>query len=446
MEDLQKVNSLQLYSFWKSLSIGLLVVIGMMTFSRLLPFYTSPIIGVISSGILYGMLYNQQRSSEHQCMVVIYALLHTIINYTVVTIILNVLTIWDVIKLPDEFLFINDPYIPSLLLNPIAFITVLFIYLRRNRLKVCSECKLREGGLYERGRNGKIFRYESAYLLKNLIFLFGFLTAIVWSYYQFIYIELSVNSRDWYVFVWLYIIAFVIDELYFVYRYYNLYLDLKESNEIISQEELQDMTAKTYLRYYVICDNSIFLDQHTIDSYNEHREVINTPFVTKRTVNGIPLPEVKMIIQKLTGVKDGELRFFYGRKSADLTNHSVLRYFYFLPGKPEDYPDIPLEGEWMDFEEVKRIYSQMPGRFNSMAIADLSRLATIILTNKIFNEEGKRRNKIKSYHPSFNLHDVRKSELDFQDDKWIKISVFNSDTPFYSIKKFFRGKLRAKNG
>ncbi|MDE6811599.1 MAG: hypothetical protein K2J15_04535, partial [Muribaculaceae bacterium] len=229
-----------------------------------------------------------------------------------------------------------------------------------------------------------------------------------------------------------------------IYRYYNLYLDLKESDEIISQEELQDMTAKTYLRFYVICGNKIFFDKHFIDPNYEYREVINTPFITKRTVNGIPLPEVRTIIRKMTGNKDGELRFYYGRKSSDLKNHSVLRYFYFLPGNPEDYTDMPVEGEWMDFEEVKRIYMRTPGRFNSMTVMDLSRLATIILTEKIFNEDGKRKNKIKSYNPSFNLHDVKNSQLDFQDDKWIRISMFNSDTPFYSIKKFFRGKPKVR--
>lgn len=442
MEDLQKVSSFQLYSFWKNLSIGLLVLIALMALSRLLPFYAAPIISVLAAAFLYAMLYNQKYGGEARCMVVIHALLYTIINYTVVVVILNVLSIWKVVNLPAELLFINDPYIPSLIINPVAFLTILIIYLRRNKLKVCQACRLREGGLYERGKSGRIFIYESYYQLKNLAILFGILTAIVWTYYLTIYIELSISSRDSYVFTWLYVSAFVLDELYFVSRYYNLYLDLKESDEIISQNDLNDMTAKTYLRYYVICDNHIFLDEHAVDPHQSYREVINTPFVTKRAMNGIPLSEVSSIIKRQTGVNDGELRFFYGRKSADLKNHSVLRYFYFLPGKPEDYKDMPVQGEWMDFEEVKRLYSRTPGRFNSGVIGDLSRLATIILTEKIFNEEGKRKNKIKSYTPTFNLRDVKNSPLDFQDDKWIRISMFNSDTPFYSIKKIFRSKAK----
>lgn len=444
MEDLRKVNSLQLYSFWKNLSIGLLVVIGILAFSHMLPFYAAPIISLLAAAFLYAMYYNNRTSSEGKCMVVIYALLYAIINCTIVTIVLNVLTIWHLVKLPRELIFINDPYISSLLMNPVAFVTLAVIYARRNHLKVCDDCKLKAGGLYQPGRTGNIFRHESAYQIKNLTYLFGILSVIIWAYYYFIYIELGVTSRDWYVFTWLTIIAFVLDEVYFVYRYYNLYLDLKENDEIISQEELNDMTSKTYLRYYVICENYIFLDEHTIEPHVEYREVIDTPFVTKKSVNGIPLPEVRLIINRMTGVDNGELRFYYGRKSAELKNHSVLRYFYFLNGKPQDYTDMPVNGEWMDFEDVKRIYTRTPGRFSSLAVRDLSRLATIILTEKIFNDEGMRKTRIRSYNPSFNLIDVRNSPLDFQDDKWVKISMFNSDTPFYSIKKFFRGKPKVR--
>lgn len=444
MEDLSKVNSLQLYKFWQNLSIGLLTIIALIAFSHILPFYVAPIISILAAGFLYTLLFRYKISTEGNCLIVIYALLYSVINYTVLIIILNIITLWNIIVLPKEFLFLNDPYLPSLLLNPVCAVTMIVFHLRKNRHSFCKKCKLKRGGLYENGISGRIFRNESAYQIKNLVYLFSILSILIWTYYEFVYIQIALNSRDWYVFTWLTIIAFIIDELYFVFRYYNLYLDLKETNEIISEEDLRDMTAKTYLRYYLICDNKIFLDPHTIVPHQEYKEVLDTPFVTRRAVNGIPLPEVRTIIQKLTGVNDGELRFFYGRKSPDKKNHSILRYFYFLDGKPEDYNAFPLEGEWVDFEEVKRMYSRTPGKFSPMATADMSRLATIILTEKIFNEDGVRKNKIKSYSPSFNLHDVRDSQLDFQDDKWVKISMFNSDTPFFKIKKLFKTKPRVR--
>ena len=397
----------------------------------------------MAAGFLYTMLYNNRMHSGTSCMVVIYALLYCIINYTVVTIILNILTMWNIVYLPKEFVYLNDPYIPSLLLDPVCCVTMAFFYMRRHSLSFCQDCRLKINGFYERSRSGAIFQYESFFQLKNLAMIFGALSVAVWLYYKYVYISLSASSRDWYVFTWLTIIVFILNEVYFIFRYYNLYLDLKENDEIISQEELSDMTSKTYLRFYVICGNKIFFDPHTIVPREEHKEVLDTPFITKRSVNGIPLPEVRNIIKRMTGVNEGELRFYFGRKAPDLKNHSVLRYFYFLPGKPEDY-DMPVDGEWMDFDEVKWIYSRTPGRFSTMAVTDLSRLATIVLTEKIFDEEGNRKSRIKSYNPSFNLIDVYESDLDFQDDKWIRISLFNSDTRFFRIKKFFRGKPRVR--
>lgn len=438
MEDLQKINSLKLYSFWKNLSIGLLALIAMMGVSQILPFYASPFISFLTAIFLYLLLYNNRNKADGSCMIVIYALLYSVINYTVVTVALNILNIWNLVKLPDEFLFLNDPYLPTLLLNPICAITMLFIYLRRNHLGFCKECKMRGGSLYERGKAGALYEYESFYQIKNLFYIFFVLSVIIWVYYEFIYIRVSVNSRDTYVFSGLTIIAFVVDEVYFIYRYYNLYLDLKENDEIITQDELNNVMAKTYLRYYVICDNMIYLDPHSIVPGEEYKEVLDTPFITRRAVNGIPLPEVREIIQRLTGVKDGELRFFFGRKSAELQNRSLLRYFYFLDGKKDECPELNIDGEWINFDEVRRIYTRTPGRLAPRCLSDISRIATIMLTEKIFDENGKRKLKLKSYTPSFNLIDLRNSQLDFQDDKWIKISMFNSDTPLYSIKKLFK--------
>ena len=49
--------------------------------------------------------------------------------------------------------------------------------------------------------------------------------------------------------------------------------------------------------------------------------------------------------------------------------------------------------------------------------------------------------KLKSYQPSFNLIDVRNSKLDFQDDKWINISMFNSDSPLFHIKRWWKRRF-----
>lgn len=438
MEDLKKVNSIQLYLFWRNLSVGLLVLMAMLAFSRLLPFYLSPVVSLLCAAGLYTMLYNNRLRDEESCMVIPYSIFFCLIVYSFVTIVLNVLFAWGLLTLPPELIFFNDPYVPALLLNPICVLTLTVIYINRHHLSICVDCRLTHGSTAERGSLGTILSNESHFQLRNLLLMFFVLTVLVWSYYLFVFQPLPLNARDWYVFLWATIIAFVLDEVYFAVRYYNLFLDLKENNEIITPEELQDMTAKTYLRFYVVCGNKIFMDPETLDPHKPYMGVLDTPFFTKRSVNGISLDEVRRIIFRMTGDKHGELRFFFGRRSADLNKHSVLRYFYFLDGDAADYPDMHVNGEWVDFEKIKQVYSKTPGKISTICVADISRLATIILTEKIFDENGYRKNKLKSYNPTFNLIDVRNSVVDFQDDKWIKISMFNSDTRLYGLKRWWR--------
>lgn len=434
MKDLEKVNSRQLFSFWKNLSIALLVMIGMLFLSRIFPFYFSPIISLIAAAYLYTILYNNQVHRDQSCMLVPYAMFYCMIVYAFFSIIVNVLDIWSIISVPKEMSFFNDPYFPSLILDPVCFLILLGLYVRRKKLKICINCKLERGIVIERGKLGEIMNHESKLQLKNLIVLFGILSVLVWVYYYFIYYKELVSARDVYIYVYLNIIAFIIDEVYFASRYFNIYLDLKENGEIITEAELSDMTTKTYLRFYVICGNKMFINPRVADSRQSHRFVIDTPFVTKRNVNGITTGEVHGIIQRLTGVMKGELRFFYGRKSLDISKHRLLRYFYFLDGNPEDY-EMNLDGEWVDFEVIKGIYNQKPSAFASTMLADISRMVTIILTQKIFDDQGYRRMKIKSYKPTFNLIEVREKDYDFQDDKWLRVAMFNSDVRGFQFKK-----------
>lgn len=443
MQDLEKVNSIRLYSLWKNLTVGLLTVIAMMTFSKLLLYYLSPAISLVGAAFLYTYIFESRTRHDTSCMVIPYALLYSLVGYSFVTILLNVMYAWGIHTFPHEFVFFTNPFIPSLIFNPICFLVVLIIDLRRKKLSICRECRVTISSVNGSGSLSGLFKYESHFQLKNLIILFGILSVVVWSYYLIFYVNININARDWYIFTWMNIIAFILDEVYFIARYYNLYLDLQENNELITPEELKDMSAKTYLRYYVICGNNIYVDKHTIDPKVPYKEIIDTPFFTKRTVNGIGIDEIKRIIHRMTG-QEGDLRFFFGGKSLDITNRSILRYFYFLDGNIDDYGELPTKGEWMDFDEIKFLFSTNRGRLARIAVSDMSRLTTIMLTEKTFDERGYRKSQIRNYRPSFNLIDVRRSDLDFQDDKWLNISLFNSDTPFYGFKRWWRNLLSSR--
>ena len=234
MKELEKVNGQQLIAIYKNFAIGLLVLMGSLFLSRLLPFYFSPIVGLISAAVLYTFVYNNKLSKQSSCVMVPYSLFFCMISYSFISIILNVLNIWNLIKIPQELSFFADPYIPALLLDPICFVTLLIVYLRRSNLTICTDCKLTKGLAIERGKLGEILASESKYQLVNLIWLSGILSVLVWAYYIGVYANININSRDWYVFLWLNLIFCLLNLLYFASRYYNIYLELKENGEIIT--------------------------------------------------------------------------------------------------------------------------------------------------------------------------------------------------------------------
>lgn len=443
MLDLKKVNESKLFDFWKNLCLSLLVVIGVLLLSQLLPYYFSPIIALIGAAVFYTILFNVKVRNESACMVIPYSLFYGMILYSFTLIMINVLYIWGMIELPKELTFFQPPYIPALILNPVCAITLFIIFLRKNSLTLCIDCKFSRGMSMERGTLGTILHRESQFLINNLLILFTVLSILSWVYYFTLYDRTAdLNSRDFYIFFWMNLAAFIFDLLYLAARYYNIYLDLKENDEIITEQELNDMSVKTYLRFYVICGNSIYLDRHIVDPKAPYREVIDTPFVTKRNVNGITNAEVNQIISRMTEIDNGMLRFFFGRRNPDLKKHVLIRYFYFLKGEPADYPEMKLKGEWMDFDRVKSIYSRNASLMSNTLLSDLSRMTTVVLTQKIFDEKGFRKVKIKSYQPTYNLQEIRDNDYDFQSDKWLRIAMFNSDSKGFFMHRVWRKMVK----
>ncbi len=429
---------MQLYYLWRNLAISLLCVGVVMGGAHVLPYFMAPALSLFLCGMLYTMIWNNSVSDNKGCMVVVETMFYSLLIYTFISILLVVIQVLDLYHFPNEIIFFNDPYLPSLILLPTTLCVSLYALFFKKFMPAYKQFRSQYGGERERGYFGLISNRETNFQLKNMVGLFAVLTCIVWYYYLNVYVSVNQNGRDWYVFLWIVVISVLLDEVFFMMRYYNLYLDLQEHNEIITPEELRDITAHTYLRFYVICGEYVYVDRDAFDRLNQKKGVLDTPFITKRTVNGIPTTEVKNIVERMTGKPGGELKFFFGRHLAGVDKHSLLRYFYFLDGDISDYQDMPEKGEWMHFDDIKRVYNTNPLGMSTNGLNDLTRLSTIILTERTYDEDGYRKNKIKSYKGSLTLADVRKTKLDLQDDKWLHIADFNSDTKFFKLKKLLR--------
>ncbi|MDE6021898.1 MAG: hypothetical protein K2G13_00185, partial [Muribaculaceae bacterium] len=360
MEDLRKINSIQLYYLWRNLAISLLCIGIVMGGSHLLPYYMAPVLSLLLCGVLYTMIWNNSVSDQSGCMVVVETMLYSLICYTFISVLIVVVEVLELYRFPNEIVFFNEPFLPSLILIPSSLVVTLYAIFFRKSMPTYKHFRMQYGNVRERGYFGFLSNKETGIQLKNMAVLFAILACLIWWYYLNVYVNVNQNGRDWYVFLWIVIFSVVIDEIYFMMRYYNLYLDLHEHNEIITPEELRDVTARTYLRFYVICGEYIYLDSNAFDRLSQVDGVYDTPYITKRTVNGVPTSEVRNIVEKMTGKKDGELRFFFGRHLAGVDKHSLLRYFYFLDGDISEHKDMEKDGEWVHFNDVKTIYDKMP--------------------------------------------------------------------------------------
>ena len=85
MDDLRKVNSLQLYSLWRNLTIGLVTVVLMFALSKLLPGYMSPVVSLLCAAGLYTFLYNQRMEKSTSCALVPYVIFYCLIVYSFVS-------------------------------------------------------------------------------------------------------------------------------------------------------------------------------------------------------------------------------------------------------------------------------------------------------------------------------------------------------------------------
>ncbi len=433
-----KVNSRQIYLLWRNFALSTLVFVGMVLFTKFMPPIFAPVISTASCVILYAMMYHNKYSTTETCIVVPYTVFHIILNYTIILILLNLLNIWCILPLPSVLIFFEGHFISGLIFAPVAVVTSAVIYLRRHKLSICRECQLHNSPSVERGRTGIIFSHESEIQIRNIFFFFLALSIIFWTYYLLRFSDVSITARDSFVFTWVTLILLLCDVMFFGMRYYNLYLDLKEHDELVSPADIENYTTRTYLRFYVISGDSIYLTRKNNDDFrdNDNTSIFDTPFVIRRIVNGISEPEIRKIIEKSTGIPGGGLKFFYGRKVADVGNHRIFRYFYFLPGEPKDYPALSKKGEWMSSEKFKTIYNTHPLSMSTSLLTDMSRLATILVTSKTYDENGDRRNKLMLYRPSFNFEEIKHCGLDFQNELWIRVSMHNSDQRFFRLRRW----------
>lgn len=62
--------------------------------------------------------------------------------------------------------------------------------------------------------------------------------------------------------------------------------------------------------------------------------------------------------------------------------------------------------------------------------AELHRIYTVMQTSKVYDLSGKKLVELEGYKPKFSFWELRTTDVDFNDSRWMLLSRFNKDLTF----------------
>ncbi len=326
------------------------------------------------------------------------------------------------------------PVIAILLTAPLTVVVTGLHLLVKRDPRVCVNCRANYGNVVEFGFIGDLYRREWRYQTRLLFWLSVLLTLVDWTYYLLFYINVNLNRADLFFFLWMPMALYLFSLVYLGMRYYSLWAYYCKNDEVHFVEE----PGSTTLRYLVLSDDRILLDSMPVDerfSNGAIRKYVDTPVEVKIPyTKRVSALEAAEIFRSRTGIKNAEVRLAYGSPDA-VTFQNIFHYFAFLPDLDE-VVDSRLHGEWFTLGLLRQLINQHIVSRN--LTAEIRRIYTVAMAWKTYDEHGRRLYGIKHYRPTFRLRDLRKWDVDYDDGRWLDISMLNQDSTLFGLRRFWR--------
>lgn len=327
----------------------------------------------------------------------------------------------------------DSPLLAILITAPTTcFVTACFL-LNRTEPHVCSQCKMRYGNVIEHGFIGSLFRREWRYQTRLLMLLSLALTIVDWSYYLINYVNVNLNRSDFFYFLWMPMVIYILSLIYLGSRYYYMWVYYCHNDE----GHYVETPGTTTLRFLIIHDNHILINMPALES-NREATVKGIKFDTPVSIKlpyreNEPLTDAITRFSQRTGITEADIRPIY--ESPDpVTYQNIFHYFVFLP--EEELPSgAKISGEWLTLGEVFELYQY--GAIHRCLSSEIRRIYDVAMAWKTYDKEGRRLYDIKHYHPTFRLRDLRKWDVDYGDETWLEVRRLNQDKPLWRLRRFF---------
>lgn len=432
-------NSRGIFLMWFNwaLSTGLLILVVVVSL-WIKPIYL-PLLALSFDFLLFLMIRRNRESRVPACYLIPFICSRVLFWSALTMALLNVLFKY---KYMESHLNITDlnyeiPYITQLIIAPMTLIITLWAEIKKKKLSFCRDCKMRYGTPAERGFLGKIFSQEGRYQCRLLLYVSLISTIIAWAYYFIDYENVSLTSTDKFFYVWIAVAVYTVTVVFMAFRYMGLWTYYCKKEENLKMHA----ATMTTLRYVLFNDNSMCLrtkaasDEREFGADAEFKP--DTPaYVNLSYRSKVSVDDARMYFANLYSLGNVDLRFMYANLSTN-ADRNIFHYLVFLTDEQKLKFDAENSGcEWVGLTEIANLINS--GKMAPLMSAEFIRLHTILMAWKTYDEEGRRKYKIKHYKPTFRLCDIPKFDVDYNDMKWLYVADNNEDVRFYKLRKFWR--------
>lgn len=433
-ENKQISNEHAIFSLWLNWAVSLGSLTLPMVFAMLVPKLFLPLVVFGVAGLL--IIYNNsgQRYRSSSCSLIPQIAIRALALSGFIMMMICILFTRGVMDHIYEPALLNKniPFITVLVVAPVTLAVSVWAYFFRENSSICRHCHVKYGSIAERGFIGKIFRQESHYQLSFLIVLASILSIISWVYYFLFYINVNLNTPDRFFFCWVPVILYSLSIIYVGMRYFTLwgyyYQDVEGSNHRHG--------TSTCVRYLIICGESIYIskadefhDIPDLDKYDSPGMLV----LNRR--DSVTINEARSFWKDISNMKDDDftIRFMYSGDDAS----RACNFFHFIccVNDKDSINNSHMKGSWHTLSQIQRLLNNHD--LSPLLAGEIHRLYTVTMAWKTYDIDGKRLYKVKNYRPMFRLNGICEWDVDFNNPRWLQVSVFNQDKPLYKLRRLW---------
>ena len=412
------VSSYSPYIIWRNYAIGAAVISVVPFAIMLLPAGFCQLFTLLLSLSLFAFVRKNRVSKCETCALVPYVVARSLLFITIVYVLIDAIGCADV----------QTSKLVKVLCIPVIHLMVLIVMRKRHHKNViCQDCILRNGFSSERKTMGQFYNQEYSYLVPRMTNVCIICNILVVAY-LFIAFNWFRSTTDYIVVYFMPLIVCGTNVLLLRYRFYliNIYLEQesRQSDSILEKgSKLVRINVFTENKVYFVESNGHFDSVFSLHDY----------FSEKLSV-GL----VKSTVSEQYGVEAlSNIKFLYG--SLDAKNRRSIEHFIcFVESEKmveESIARLGLHGRWFKAQEIMTLY--YTNDFSNLLKSEIYRIFTVLATAKTYNRDGSRKVPVAGYIPRVTIADMKNTDVDFSDNRWMVLSRFNKDDKLYRLKIFW---------